>query len=165
MVDLYETTDDLAAARRLHAEAGGWLLDMGDGHYMVTDDEASVREMRSHLGAGYMDELAARGHDETRTTEVSDTLAQRCADAMGGDGTVSEAPDGRDLGDVASDLGASWSAWREVFDDEGHGEWVRVYSGGIWDIERWEFPDGSAIVISGGSWDIEGAKFGSWAGA
>jgi len=42
------TYTDLAAARAALRDAGGWLLDLGDGVYMVTQDEGTVTDMRGH---------------------------------------------------------------------------------------------------------------------
>jgi hypothetical protein len=46
-----KTYRHLDAARAALDDLGGWLLDLGDGVYMVTDDEGTVKDMR---GAGYV---------------------------------------------------------------------------------------------------------------
>lgn len=60
------TYTDLAAARAALAENGGWLLDLGDGAYLVTDDPGTVHDMR---GAKYMADCeAAKRWDETTSS-------------------------------------------------------------------------------------------------
>lgn len=39
-------TTDIDAARAFLTEQGGWLLDLGNGHYLATDDEGTVRDLR-----------------------------------------------------------------------------------------------------------------------
>ncbi len=39
-------TKDLHLARSMVRNNGGWLLDLGDGHYLATDDEDAVRHLR-----------------------------------------------------------------------------------------------------------------------
>ncbi len=43
---MHMTTKDLQLARTLVRDNGGWLLDLGDGHYLATDDEGCVRDLR-----------------------------------------------------------------------------------------------------------------------
>lgn len=45
-VHLHIVTKDLELARTMARDSGGWLLDLGDGHYLATDDESSVRDLR-----------------------------------------------------------------------------------------------------------------------
>ncbi len=40
------TVTDLKEARELHGDLGGWLRDLGDGRYFVTDDEPTVERLR-----------------------------------------------------------------------------------------------------------------------
>jgi hypothetical protein len=39
-------TTEIAAARAALGADGGWLLDLGDGHYLVTGDPGTVAELR-----------------------------------------------------------------------------------------------------------------------
>ena len=44
---LHIVTKDLELARTMVRDNGkGWLLDLGDGHYLATDDEGAVRDLR-----------------------------------------------------------------------------------------------------------------------
>ena len=43
---MHINTSDLTEARAVHGDLGGWLLDIGDGQYLVTDDEGTVRDLR-----------------------------------------------------------------------------------------------------------------------
>ena len=43
---MHMTTNDLHLAHTLVRDNGGWLLDLGDGHYLATDDEDAVRNLR-----------------------------------------------------------------------------------------------------------------------
>lgn len=43
---MHFNTTNLIEARAVLADTGGWLLDMGDGHYLVTDDPGIVKDMR-----------------------------------------------------------------------------------------------------------------------
>lgn len=57
-------TTDLDVARATLDVIGGWLLDMGDGHYLVTDDEGLVIDLR---GEAFVAECTRRQvWDETR---------------------------------------------------------------------------------------------------
>lgn len=64
-----QTYRDLDKARAVHADLGGWLLDLGGDGYLVTDDEGLVRDLRADMieayGAAWMEAIAAVGHDET----------------------------------------------------------------------------------------------------
>lgn len=64
------------------------------------------------------------------------TTAQHVAREMGDDGSRWSAPDGRSLQQVCRNHGAN--AWRRESGDR-----------------RYEFRDGSAIVVLGGAWDIK----------
>lgn len=61
-----KTYRDLDEARAALERDGGWLLDMGDDRYLVTDDEGLVRDLRQDMGEDYLDVLAAAGWDETK---------------------------------------------------------------------------------------------------
>ena len=39
-------TRDLAEARAMLDQNGGWLLDLGEGHYLVTEDDGIVLDLR-----------------------------------------------------------------------------------------------------------------------
>lgn len=39
-------TKDLELARTMARDSEGWLLDLGDGHYLATNDEGTVRDLR-----------------------------------------------------------------------------------------------------------------------
>ena len=43
---MHIATKDLQLARAMVRNSGGWLLDLGDGHYLATDDEDAVRGLR-----------------------------------------------------------------------------------------------------------------------
>lgn len=59
-------TRDLDAARATLDDVGGWLLDLGEGNYLVTDDEGTVRDIR---GQDFIDRCeAAQQWDETAPT-------------------------------------------------------------------------------------------------
>ncbi len=60
------TTRDLEAARLEHEINGGWLLDLGDGLYLATDDEGLVWDLRGNMPASYWTALEFAGYDETR---------------------------------------------------------------------------------------------------
>lgn len=46
-VHLHIVTKDLELARTMVRDSGGgWLLDLGDGHYLATGDESAVRDLR-----------------------------------------------------------------------------------------------------------------------
>ena len=47
----YKNTTCLPLARALLETEGGWLLDLGDGHYLVTDDRGTVRALRDEAFA------------------------------------------------------------------------------------------------------------------
>lgn len=42
----HTTTKDLQVARIMVRDTGGWLLDLGDGYYLATNDENAVRDLR-----------------------------------------------------------------------------------------------------------------------
>lgn len=64
------THRELDKARAVHADMGGWLLDLGSDGYLVTDDEGLVRDLRAdmiaHYGEAWMGALASVEHDETK---------------------------------------------------------------------------------------------------
>ena len=43
---MHIATKDLQLARTMMRDNGGWLLDLGDGYYLATDDESAVRNLR-----------------------------------------------------------------------------------------------------------------------
>ncbi len=46
-VHLHVVTKNLKLARIIVRDSGGgWLLDLGDGHYLATGDEGAVRDLR-----------------------------------------------------------------------------------------------------------------------
>lgn len=45
---MHVETSYLDRARETLSESGGWLLHMGDGNYLVTDDEGTVRGLRGN---------------------------------------------------------------------------------------------------------------------
>jgi len=59
---------DLALARAMLNDLGGWLLNMGDGRYLRTDDEALVRKLR---GDAFIEQCeATECWDETKKVGV-----------------------------------------------------------------------------------------------
>lgn len=73
------------------------------------------------------------------------TTAERIAEMLGDGGMRFETEDGRTLDELATEADARFSETR--------------------DLQRYLFPDGSAIVMSPGAWGIEGSAPFSWAGA
>ncbi len=64
---MYIATKDLQLARTMVRDHGGWLLDLGDGHYLATDDEDAVRDLR---GPAFVEHGQQTGHrDETLKEE------------------------------------------------------------------------------------------------
>jgi|SRR5882672_7342286 len=61
-----KTITDLALARATLDDFGGWLLNMGDGRYLRTDDEALVRRLRGDKFIAQCE--AAQCWDETLRT-------------------------------------------------------------------------------------------------
>jgi hypothetical protein len=67
MPPMHVTTKDLQLARTMVRTSGGWLLDLGDGHYLATDDEDAVRDLR---GPAFVTHCQQTGHwDETLKEE------------------------------------------------------------------------------------------------
>lgn len=62
-VHLYIVTKDLQLARTMVRDNGGWLLDLGDGHYLATGDEGTVRDLRGPAFFTYGQQTGKR--DET----------------------------------------------------------------------------------------------------
>lgn len=62
-VNLRIVTKDLELARTMARDKGGWLLDLGDGHYLATSDEGTVRDMRGPAFVAYGQQTGKR--DET----------------------------------------------------------------------------------------------------
>ncbi len=56
-------TKDLHLARTMVRDNGGWLLDLGDGHYLATDDESTVRNLRGPAFVAHRQQTGER--DET----------------------------------------------------------------------------------------------------
>lgn len=82
------------------------------------------------------------------------STATLVAKQAGGDGQKFEHK-GRTLDDRCRSRGAS-------VEGRANGQWARVSQAE--DI-RYEFPDGSAIVVNGNAWDVEGSTPWSWEGA
>ena len=65
-----KTFDDLEKARAEQDEYGGWLLDIGYGDYLVTEDEGIVHDLR---GPAYVARSEAlQCWDETLLPALSD---------------------------------------------------------------------------------------------
>jgi hypothetical protein len=63
-VHLQIVTKDLEFARTmLRDSGGGWLLDLGDGHYLATGDEGTVQKLRGPAFVTYGQQTGKR--DET----------------------------------------------------------------------------------------------------
>ena len=66
---------DTGAARAAHETSGGWLLNLGDGVYQVTDDAGLVYDMREH-GEDYLRACEILEHwDETKSCDIPDHVA------------------------------------------------------------------------------------------
>lgn len=96
------------------------------------------------------------------------TLAEEVCDLLG-DGQTWETGDGSSLDSLCEQRAAIHEKGRLIHDHDGQHEFdeeqYEQTHGDIYDLRRWAFPDGSAIVISGGAWDIEGRRPWSWQGA
>jgi len=82
------------------------------------------------------------------------SIATLVAKEAGDDGHKFEHK-GRTLADRCKKRGAS-------VEGRSNGQWARVAEA---DEIRYEFRDGSAIVVNGNAWDVEGSTPWSWAGA
>ena len=70
-----KTYTNIDAARAAHEEFGGWLLDLGDGVYQVTDDAGTVCDLREN-GEDYLRASEVLEHwDETAPCDVPDYIA------------------------------------------------------------------------------------------
>ena len=100
---------------------------------------------------------------------MSDTtsIAEQVAARLGDDGMLFTSESGEDLAEVCESMGGEMAKGRTRYDDERDCEVVEPVARGeqIFDLIRYEFDDGSAIVIAGEQWDIEGDEPFSWAGA
>ncbi len=86
------------------------------------------------------------------------TTAQKVSKIMGGDGQTFLDPDGRELGWVCKQHGASV--------EQGDGQMIEGRDAPVdpsW--TRYLFDDGSAIVDCEDAWDIEGSTPWSWESA
>ena len=90
------------------------------------------------------------------------TIAQTISSMFGNDGMNFSADDGRDFDEVCCSYHAEKSRGRCWYDADGAMTADYDPDG---DMVRYEFSDGSAIVISGDAWDIEGETPFSWASA
>ena len=71
-----KTFDDIGTARAAHEISGGWLLDLGDGVYQVTDDAGTVCDLREH-GEDYLRACEILNHwDETIPCEIPGHIAE-----------------------------------------------------------------------------------------
>jgi len=64
---MHIATKDLKLARSMVRNSGGWLLDLGDGHYLATDDEDAVRDLRGPAFVAHSQQIGHR--DETLKEE------------------------------------------------------------------------------------------------
>jgi hypothetical protein len=95
---------------------------------------------------------------------MQDSDAERIASRFGNDGLRFVDFEGTHLIDVCAAECVAWQRARSVLGEET--AYVEVSKGeGVFDATRYEFPDGSAIVVAGDAWDIEGDEPFVWAGA
>jgi hypothetical protein len=100
-------------------------------------------------------------------TAIQLTTAETIAAQFGNDGMRFEDNQDRHLTDVCEEASVSREKGRHVYDDDDmltEAYESISWSESIYDVVRYEFADGSAIVIAGDAWDIEGAEPFSWAG-
>lgn len=79
------------------------------------------------------------------TDRLGETIAHQVSAMLDHDGTRWTAHDGRHICDISADADVVYDVDR--------------------DLARYEYEDGSAIVVGASGWDIEGATPWSWAGA
>ncbi len=61
---MHIATKDLEIARSMVRNSGGWLLDLGDGHFLATNDEDAVRALRGQAFVAHSQQT--RQWDETQ---------------------------------------------------------------------------------------------------
>ena len=70
-----KTFDNVDTARAAHETSGGWLLDLGDGVFEVTDDAGTVCDLREH-GEDYLRACEVLEHwDETTPCDIPEHIA------------------------------------------------------------------------------------------
>ncbi len=93
---------------------------------------------------------------------MNTTIAATIATQFSNDGMVFTDQDGNDFDEVCAAHGAIKERGRVWYNENGVMEADYDPTG---DMIRYQFADGSALVISGDAWDIEGATLFSWESA
>lgn len=93
-------------------------------------------------------------------------MADQIAARFGNDGQRFEDAKGSTIADTCDNACVAYGKARSAWNGETREyEYVEVPRGeSAYDAMRYEFEDGSAIVIAGDGWDVEGARHFSWAG-
>jgi len=99
--------------------------------------------------------------------EAETTIAEQFSAKLNDDGQNWETDEGTSFEDLAEQMGATVTYSSREYDDNGEMRRADGYQGGhiSGDPIRYEFSDGSAVVVAGDGWDLEGAERYSWAGA
>lgn len=143
----HEYADDLSEALTGAADVNEVDQDFGSTTYQMKDGSA----------------IAIDGP----TVSHWDTVAEQFSERMGGDGTVFETADGTDFDTLAERKYGATVQYGDVWVDDDDEVQIEVVSlsehtdGPV----RFEFSDGSAVVVAGDCWDIEGATPFSFEGA
>ena len=95
------------------------------------------------------------------------TIAEQIADLLGNCGTNFTTTKGEaiSLDDLARSRGAYVDYATLSYDEDGSPIATPLEDGGVPDLIRYTFRDGSAIVAASACWDIEGGEPWSFAGA
>lgn len=95
------------------------------------------------------------------------TIAAQIAEQFGDDGQRWQDDEGRALSEVCKTRSVGYAKACSRWDYEQDCGVIEEVARGesAYDLIRYVFEDGSAIVITDGGWDIEGAEPFSWAGA
>ena len=86
------------------------------------------------------------------------SMAEKFSEMFDDDGSIFSTDDGRSFEEVAGDMKAEATYSKREYLDDGEINYVDGYCGEHFggDPIRYEFPDGSAIVVAGDAWDFEG---------